>query len=57
MSHFCLNVNAVDDVRQTEMHTAELAVTERSAFESETDFEKLKRYKSQDTDKIPAELI
>ena len=39
-----LNVHGVNDVRQTEIHTAELLVLEPSAFEVEV--EKLKSYKS-----------
>jgi len=41
-----LNVNGVNDVRQTEIHTAELLVPEPSAFEVEMAIEKLKRHKS-----------
>ena len=44
-SHFCqlLNVNGVNDVRQTETHTAEPLVSEPSAFEFEVAIEKPKR--------------
>jgi hypothetical protein len=52
-----LNVHADNDVRQTEIHTAEPLVPEPSVFEVELDIEKLKRYKSPGTDQIPAELI
>jgi hypothetical protein len=58
-SYFCqlLNVHGVNDVRQTEIHTAEPLVPEPSSYEVEIAIEKLKRYKSPGTDKIPAELI
>ena len=52
-----LNVHGDNDVRQTEIHTAEPVVPEPSAFEVEMAIEKLKRYKSPGTDQIPAELI
>ena len=41
-----LNVHMVNDVRQTEIHTAEPLVSEPSAFETEVAIEKLKRHKS-----------
>ena len=47
----------VNDVRQTERHTAEPLVSEPSAFEFEMAIEKLKRHKSPGIDQIPAELI
>jgi hypothetical protein len=58
-NHFCqlLNVRGVNNVRQTEIHTAEPLVLEPSAFEVEMAVEKLQRHKSPHTDKIPAELI
>jgi hypothetical protein len=58
-NHFSqlLNVHGVNDVRQTEVHTAEPLVPELSAFEVEVAIEKLKRHKSPGTDQIPAELI
>jgi len=37
-----LNVNGVNDVRQTQTHTAELLVPETRAFEFELVIEKLK---------------
>jgi len=52
-----LNVRGVNDVRQTEIHTAELLMFEPNAFEVELDIEKLKSHKSPGTDQIPAELI
>jgi hypothetical protein len=52
-----LSVQGVNDVRQTEVHTAEPLVSEPSAFEVETAIENLKRHKSPGTDQIPAELI
>jgi len=52
-----LNVYGVNDVRQTEIHTAEPVVPEPSAFEVELAIEKLKSHKSPSNDQIPAELI
>jgi hypothetical protein len=52
-----LNVHGVNDVRQTELHTAEPLVHEPSAFEVDLAIEKLKCHKSLGTDQIPAELI
>jgi len=52
-----LNVHGVNDVRQTEIHTAEPLVLEPIAVEVEMTVEKLQRHKSPGTDKIPAELI
>jgi len=52
-----LNVHGVNDVGQTEMHTAEPQVPELSAFEVEISTEKLKSYKSPGIDQNPAELI
>ena len=48
---------SVTEVRQTETHTAEPLVSEPSAFENETPFEKVKRHMSPGTDKIPVEMI
>jgi len=52
-----LNVRGVNDVRQTEIHTAESLVPEPSASEIELAIEKLKSHKSPGTDQILAELI
>jgi hypothetical protein len=52
-----LNVHGDNDVRQTEIHTAEPLVPEPSAFQVEMVTKKLKSYKSPGTDQIPAELI
>jgi hypothetical protein len=52
-----LNVHGVNDVRQTEIHTAEPLMPESSASEVEMAIENLKRHKSLDIDKIPAEFI
>jgi hypothetical protein len=52
-----LNVNGVNDVMQTEVHTAEPLVPKPIAYENELTIEKLKSHKSPDTDQIPAELI
>ena len=52
-----LNVNGVNDVRQTLIHTAEPLVPEPSACLFEMAIEKLKNRKSPGIDQIPAELI
>ncbi|PNF43921.1 hypothetical protein B7P43_G02818 [Cryptotermes secundus] len=52
-----LNVHRVSDVRQTEIHTAELLIPDPSPFVVESAIAKLKRYKSPDSDEIPAVLI
>ena len=52
-----LNVNGVNDVRQTEIHTAEPLVPEPSACLFEMAIEKPKNHKSPGIDQIPAELI
>jgi hypothetical protein len=50
-------VHGDNDVKQIEIHTAEPLVPEHSAFEVDMAIEKLKRYKSQGIDQIPAEMI
>jgi hypothetical protein len=57
--YFCqlLNVHGVNDVRLTEMDRAEPLVSEPNYSEAEITVEKLKRYKSQNIDQVPAELI
>jgi hypothetical protein len=57
-NHFSqpLNIHGVDDVRQTEMHTAE-QVPEPNVFEGEMAVKKLKRHKLQGIDQIPSEFI
>jgi len=52
-----LNVHEINDVRQTEIHTAEPLVPEPSASEIELAIEKPKSHKSPGIDQIPAELI
>jgi hypothetical protein len=52
-----LNVHGINDIRQTEVHTAEPLVPEPRASEDKMAIEKLKRHKSQGTDQIPAEWI
>jgi predicted nucleic acid-binding protein len=52
-----LNVHRVNEVRQTELHTAEPLLTEPSAFHVEFAIEKLKNHKSLGTDQIPTELF
>ena len=52
-----LNVHGVNDVRRTEIHTAEPRVPEPSALEFELAIEKLKRHKTPGINQTPAELI
>ena len=52
-----LNVHGVNEVRHTEIHTAEWLVTEPSAFEFTLAIGKLRSHKSPGIDKIPTELI
>ena len=52
-----MNLHGVNDVRQTEIHTAEPLVPEPSDFEVELVIETLKSHKSPDIDQIPAELF
>ena len=58
-NHFSqlLNLHGVNDVRQTEIQTAEPLMPEPSTFEFEMANEKLNRHKLPGTDQIPAELI
>jgi hypothetical protein len=51
------NVHAFNDVRQTEIHTAESLLSDTSAFEVYMASGKLKRLKSPGIDKIPASFI
>ena len=50
-------MNGVNDVRHTEIHTAEPPVPEPRAFEVELAIENLKSHKSPGIDQIPAELF
>ena len=52
-----IELHGVNDVRQTEIHTAEPLVPEPSASEVELTIEKLKSHKSPGIDQITAELI
>ena len=52
-----LNIHGVNDISQTEIHTAEPLVPEPYDFEVELAIEKLKSHKSPGIDPIPAELI
>jgi hypothetical protein len=52
-----LNVHGVGGVKQTEMHTTKPFVPEPSASEVQDAVGKVKRYKFQGVDQIPAELI
>jgi hypothetical protein len=58
-NHFSqlFDAHGVNDVRQTEMHTAEPLMHEPSAFDFEMAIEKLKSHKSPGIDQISAELI
>jgi hypothetical protein len=52
-----LNINAINDVRQTEIHIAETNLLQQSTLEVDLATEKLNGHKSPSTDQIPAELI
>jgi hypothetical protein len=52
-----LNICRVSDVKQTEIHRAELLVPDHSPSEVENTIAKLKRYKPPGSDEIPAQLI
>jgi hypothetical protein len=52
-----LNVRGVNDIRLTEIHTAENLLPEPISFEVEMAIEKLKRYVSPGVDQITAEFI
>ena len=52
-----LNVQRINYVRQTEIHTAQPLVPKPTAFEVEMAIGKVKRHKSSDSDQIPAELF
>jgi hypothetical protein len=52
-----LNVHGVNDVRQTQIHTAEPLVPEPSASDSELAIEKLESHKLPGIDQIYVELI
>jgi hypothetical protein len=52
-----LNIHRVNNVSQTEIHTAEPLVPKPGSLDDEVANEKLERYKSSDTDQILAELI
>jgi len=52
-----LSIHGVSDVRQTEIHTAELLVPEQCAYENEMAVEKLKRHKAPGVNQIPAEFV
>jgi hypothetical protein len=52
-----MNVHNVRNVRQIEVHTAELLVPGPSRLEVEIAIAKMEKYKSSGSDQIPAELI
>jgi hypothetical protein len=49
-----LNIHQVDDVRQTEIHTAELIVPDPCAFKDGVDVEKLRTHNSPGIKQISA---
>ena len=51
------NLHGANDVRQTEIHTAESPVPEPSAFEVKMVTEKLTRYKSRGIDQILEQML
>jgi hypothetical protein len=52
-----LNVQNVSDVRQLEVHMSKPLGLGPSPLDAEIAIAKLKKYKSSDSDQIPAELI
>jgi hypothetical protein len=52
-----VNVHRVSDIRQREVHTAELLVPDQSTFQVEIAIAKLTRYISPSSDEIPTEMI
>lgn len=52
-----LNVNYVNYVRQTKVHTSKPLVPKPTAIEVERTVEKFKRYESPDATHLPTELI
>ena len=52
-----MNVHGVNDVRQTQKHTAEPLVPDPSVFEFHLSIENTKSHISLSIDQIPAELI
>jgi hypothetical protein len=52
-----LNIHRVSDVRQREIHTAELLVFDPSSFDVKSAIAKIKKYKSPGSNQIPSELI
>jgi hypothetical protein len=52
-----IELHGVNDIRQAEIQTSELLVSEPSVSEFELAIEKLKTHKSPGVDQIPAELI
>ena len=52
-----MNVHGVNDITQTEIHTAEPLVPEPSASEVELAIEKLRSHRSPGINQIPPELV
>ena len=52
-----IELHGVNDIKNTDIHTAEPLVPETSTSEVELAVEKLKSHKSSGTDQIPAELF
>jgi hypothetical protein len=60
MEHYAsrlLNVHKISDAWQMHIHRAEPLLPEPSPHETEISVPKLRKYKSPDSDQIPAELI
>jgi hypothetical protein len=57
MEELLLNVHNVNNVRQIEVHTDEILAPGPSHLEVEIAVAKLRKYKSPDSNSIPAELI
>jgi len=58
-NHFSqlLNIHGINDVRQTEIYTAEPLVSEPSTFDIELAIEKLKSHKSPGIDQIQNRIV
>jgi hypothetical protein len=52
-----LNVHRLSDIRQIEVHSDELSVSDPSPFDVEIVIAKFKRYTSSGSDQIPAKLF
>jgi hypothetical protein len=52
-----LHVHGVNDIRQAEIHTAELLVPRSDAFETEVATQLVRKYELPGIDRIPADMI